>query len=143
MSTCSMMPETREALIEISKQYSEYSMILEVFDVRVLHQAMGLASSPVAAGVNEIESAFLFQNFMKTQAESVGVNAVIFGTGGVYLHPTTRQICYETVVYRWADYTHWILDQIQSGLRKKFCRILELQKYEDGHSELSFFFGCP
>jgi hypothetical protein len=138
-----MLPETIKSLIEISKMDFEYAMILEVFDIRVLHQAMGLASSPVAAGECEVDSALLFQSFMKMQAENSGVNAVVFGSGGVYLCPTTREICYGTVVWKWADYQTWIGDQIQSGYRKKFCRILELQKYEDGHSELLAFYGCP
>jgi hypothetical protein len=139
-----MAPETVEVLVEISKKDDfKYSMILEVFDVRLLHQAMGLASSPVAAGVNENESVLLFQNFMRTQAESAGANAVMFGTGGVYVHPMTRQICYGTVVSRWADYPYWILDQVLSGLRRNFCRLLELEKHDDGHSELSVFFSSP
>jgi hypothetical protein len=138
-----MRPETLDTLIEISKKDFGYVMILEVFDARVMHQAMCLASSPMPEGANEGESTLLFQSFMKLQAESVGINAVIFGLGGVYLHPTTRKICYETVVTRWADHPYWILDQIQFGYRKKFCRILELEKHEDGNSELSVFFGCP
>ncbi len=121
----------------------EYAMILEVFDVKVLHQAMGLASSPVAAGVNEVESALLFQSFMKKQAEDVGVNAVTFGTGGVYLCPTSRETCYTTIAWRWADFIPWIGDQIQAGYRKKFSRIMQLEKYGDGHSELTAFHGCP
>jgi hypothetical protein len=147
LTSCSpcyrILPDTINTLVEISKKDMDYAMILEVFDVRVLHQAMGLASSPVAAGVDEVESASLFQNFMKTQAEQVGVNAALFGLGGVFLCPTTREICWETVVSRWADFIDWIGDQIRSGYRKKFCRILELLKYEDGHSELLLFYGCP